>query len=327
MGRTWQFLLPGSGEHIFKVEKIGTLKQTVQLDGVELESREGQTVFSGPDGALLRLKNSGATEQQGLWTLLVDERPVEEAGKCGDGLRDLRSMAEGSYTIATGFSARGIIARKHICRKFRFRIAGMLHSVIVANQDRTWKVAVDGELVDQEKYSILDSAVEVEFTMAAPDSTVLQARLEISWKMALLSWTHRLHIGGIRIPMCYSRARGFLRTVKPPEVLPGWLTVSSDLPVDSATAGELEEEEDGEEENEVSSEVLDQCRESVALDSLPQGVSYDYESDSFQANIRDSKTGRFIFLGEFATPERAHKAYLEALPRYNPEKAIAPSIS
>jgi len=324
MVRVWQFLLPGSGEHTFKVEKIGTLKQKVSLDGVDLETREGQTVFAGPGGALLRLKHTG----KGLWTLLVDERQIEEAGKCCDGLRDLRSMAEGSYTIATGFSARGLIAKKHICRKFRFRVAGTPHVVVVANQDRTWKVIFDGELVDQEKYSILDSAVEVEFTITAPDGTSLVARLQIVWSMRTLSWTHRLHVGEIRIPMCYSRLHGFYRTVKPPEVLPGWLTVSSDLQVDFASAEEPEDEdEDDEEENEVSSEVLDQCRESVALDSLPQGVSYDHESHSFQANIRDSKTGRFIFLGEFATPERAHESYVEALRRYNPEKAIAPSIN
>jgi hypothetical protein len=308
------------------VEKIGTLKQKVVLDGAELESREGQTVFPGPGGALLRLKNTGAAQQKG-WTLMVDEVSVEEVGKCGDGLRDLRSMAEGSYTIATGFSARGVIAKKHICRKFKFRVGGIQHSVIVANQDRTWKVAFDGEFVDQEKYSILDSAVEVEFTIAAPDGTSLQAHLRIVWNMMRMAWTHSLHIGEVKVPVCYTPARG-ARWVRTPEVLPGWRTVSSDAAIDPAEDVEdVEDEEGDDDENEVSSEVANQDRDSVALDSLPQGVSYDQDSHSFQANIRDPKTGRFIFLGEFATPERAHEVYLEALPKFNPDKAIAPILS
>merc|ERR1711924_119002 len=96
---------------------------------------------------------------------------------------------------------------------------------------------------------------------------------------------------------------------------------------EEAEQEEEEEDDEEEEENEVLDQSSIQCRESVALDSLPQGVSYDHESHFFQANIRDSKSGRFIFLGEFATPERAHESYLEALPKYDPEKAIAPKIS
>jgi len=328
MARVWQFLLPGSGEHTLKIERIGTLKQKVLLDGAELESREGQTVFAGPGGALLRLKHTAV--QRGTWALLVDERPVEELGKCGEGLRDLRTMAEGSYTIATGFSAKGIIARRHICRKFRFRVAGMPHSVIVANQDRTWKVVFDGELVDQEKYSILDSTVEVEFTIPAPDGTSLLARLEIVWNMMTLSWTQSFQVGEVKVPACYMRTRGFLRKVRQPEVYPSWITVSSNSEIhlgsEEEMAQEEEEEEDDDEEEEVPSDSVSPHRESVALDSLPQGVSYDRDSESFQANIRDSKTGRFLFLGEFTTPERAHRAYLEALPRYNPDKVIAPTL-
>jgi len=272
----------------------------------------------------MRLKYT--PDLKGSWTLLVDERAVEAAGQSGEGLRDLRNMAEGSYTIATGFSARGIIGRKNICRKFRFRVAGKPHSVLVANQDRTWQVAFDGELVDQEKYSILDTAVEVEFTIPAPDGASLLARLEIVWNMMTLSWKHCLHIGDVRVPVWWVKTRGLFRKVKHPEVFPRWLTVSSDLQIDLAAEEEAAEEDEIFSDTE-SPESETPGKENVALDSLPQGVSYDSESDAFQANIRDPKSGRFVFLGEFTTPERAHQTYLEALPRYNPDKVIAPTLA
>jgi len=327
MLRVWQFVLPGSGEHTLKVEKIGTSKQKVLLDGVELNSREGQTVFAGPNGAILRLKDTqpAFTGPKAKWTLLVDEQLVEEAGMSGEGLRDLRSMAEGSYTIAAGFSAKGLIQRRSLCRKFRFRVAGVPHQVIVAHQDRKWMVAFDCEMVDQEQHSILDTAVEVEFTIPGPDGASLLARLEIVWNMRTFSWTHCLHIGDVKVPPCWLKTRGFLRKVQPPEVFPGWLAVSSNMLVDF-TEEEVAEDENLADEDEISTELEEQCK-GVDLESLPQGVSYDREADAFQANIRDPKTGRFIFLGEFASPGHAHQKYLEALPRYNPEKVIAPTLT
>jgi len=324
MTRVWQFVLPESGEHTLKVDKVGTCKQKVLLDGNELESREGQTVFSGPGGAILRLKQT--PEQKRKWALLVDERQVEEMGQNVDGLRDLRSMAQGSYTIATGFSAVGIIKRKNVCRKFRFRVAGKTHTVVVAHQNRTWQVACDGEMVDQEKHSILDSSVEVEFTIAGPDGCSLLGRLNIVWNMITFSWTHSLHINDIRIPACWLKTRGLLRKVQHPEVFPGWLAVSSDSQiVNDFPEDDADENED--DEDEISTEVEDTCKEPISVECLPQGVSYDRESEAFQANVRDSKTGRFIFLGEFATADRAHQAYLEALPTHNPDKAIAPTLA
>merc|ERR1719261_1233244 len=108
------------------------------------------------------------------------------------------------------------------------------------------------------------------------------------------------------------KTRGLLRKVKHPEVFPGWLTVSNTSPVEDAEEGE--ESEDVADEDGISTELEDAGKENVALESLPQGVSFDRESGAFQANIRECKTGRFVFLGEFATPERAYQKYLEALP-------------
>jgi len=325
MVRVWQFLLPESGEHVLTLNRYG--KKKVTLDGTELEFREGQTVFAGPDGALLRLKRE--QDDKGPWTLLVNERKVEEAGKSGEGLRDLRSMTEGSYTIASGFSAKGVLLRRHLCRKFRFLVGGTPHQVLLGNKDRTWQVAFDDVMVDQEKYSILDSAVVVEFTIPATDGTMLPACLEITWSMISFAWQARLRIGDIDVPLSWSKMRGRVRKVVPPEVFSGasaglMAPVFSDAQIDLAS--EEEEDDDTTGSDVMEEDEAENQRLSVVLESLPQGVSYDRESEAFQANIRDSKTGRFIFLGEFATPERAHQAYLEALPRYNPDKALVPAV-
>jgi hypothetical protein len=55
MVRVWNFVLPESGEHSFRVENIGVLGQRVFLDGTELESQQNQDSFIGPDGVTLRI--------------------------------------------------------------------------------------------------------------------------------------------------------------------------------------------------------------------------------------------------------------------------------
>lgn len=330
MARVWKFLLPQSGEHILKIDKIGTLKQRVWLDGTELDSQEGQTIgksaFALPDGTLLRLQHSQESKEG--WILLVNDRPVESVGKSGEGLRDLRSMAEGSYIIATGFSAKGVMNRDYICRVFKFLVGGTPHVVEIAHKDRTWQVAVDTEMIDQEKQRILDSSVEVEFAVPAPDGSQLVAHVEIAWNM--LSWHYRLYVGDVNVPACWTPWRGWIRALKPPEVCSGYVLDCNTPTV--AAAEEIENHQAIENahqaeftKDEFASAEDHQAIENV-LASLPQGVSYDREAQAFQANIRDSKTGRFILLGEFASPESAHQAYLEALPRYSPEKAIAPAL-
>merc|ERR1712070_955217 len=59
--------------------------------------------------------------------------------------------------------------------------------------------------------------------------------------------------------------------------------------------------------------------------NLPQGVTFDSATGAYQANIR-AATGRFVFLGEFRTPEEAHQKYVEAMPIHCPGKQLAPGL-
>lgn len=87
-------------------------------------------------------------------------------------------------------------------------------------------------------------------------------------------------------------------------------------------------EESGEEDEEDNDEVPPDLTPNLGTpDALPQGVSFDSESGAYQATVRASKTGRFVFLGGFSTPAEAHQKYLEALPIYCPEKRVLPPIA
>lgn len=324
MVRVWKFLMPETGEHTLKVKSIGTSKQSLTLDGAVIESREGQTVFSGPGGCILRLKK-GSNQ----WTLLVDERQVEEVGTSADGIRDLRSMTEGSYTIATGFSSAGIGIKKHTCRKFNFFVDSTPHEVVVAHKDRVWHVSLDGLLVDREKHSLLESTGKVEFDVPAADGLRIPAMLEMAWSLVLYRWNYSLHVGDVLVPVSWTNFRGKTRGLTPPVVHTGA------APPETAAFPSLHESAKASPEGKPAEAAGDTCpaedteipdTEISCPDSLPQGVSYDREAGAFQAIIKDTKMNRFVLLGEFATVDEAHQKYLEELPRYAPERKLAPAV-
>lgn len=320
MVRVWKFLLPDTGEHTFQVENLGQPGMKVTLDGIAQECRDGQTSFSGPSGSLLRLKQAakGKTPRgsDATWTLMVNERIVEEMNAKGQGLRDLRSMGEGSYTIATGFSSQGM--EDNACRKFQFLIDSDLHEVVVAHKECIWQVALDGALIEQEAHSLNDSEGKVHFEVPNPGGPQIIGILSMSWKMKDFRWEYNLSVGGIPVPASWTKVRGPTTGVPPPSIPSGKLIpASASVPAVAApsynTSPPPVPYPSGDKEN--------QCPE-----FLPQGVSYDREARAFQANIKDPKSNRFIFLGEFATPEAAHEKYKEALARYAPDKRMAPPI-
>lgn len=58
--------------------------------------------------------------------------------------------------------------------------------------------------------------------------------------------------------------------------------MSSDSQIELAEEDDAEESEDVADEDEISTELEDAGKENVSLESLPQGVSYDRESDAFK---------------------------------------------
>jgi len=312
-------VLPESGEHNFRVENIGNCAQRVFLDGQELQSRPGQESFSGPGGALLRIKQCAdptktprSVDKEAKWALLVNERQVEEVNPTGRSLRDLRSMGEGSYTIAVGFDAEGVL--QNACRKFGFVVDGEAHEVTVAHRECVWQVALDNKLVDQESHSLNENVGAADFAVPAANGTHVQGRLEMTWALMELKWVYRLTVAGVNVPASWTRAKGVDMGVAVPSIFSS--TTEACPP-----ATPVPEEP----QSNAIAAVSDQAQE-VAPESLPQGVSYDRETKSFQANIKDVKSKRYVFLGEFASVDAAHQKYLEALDRYAPDKQLAPAL-
>lgn len=319
MVRIWKFLVPGLGEHTLKGKSLGKPKQHVNLDGTDLESKPGQTVFAGPDGMVLRLK-----QESGQWTLLVNEQAVEEVGQSCNGLRDFRSMADGSYTIATGFSVVGLGIKKHACRKYKFLLDEVLHEVVLAHKNRTWQIALDGDLVHQESCRLLESTGQARFDVPTAGGSHVPAILDMTWSLMDFRWSYRLRVGEVLVPVCWTNFKGTIRRVEPPKVFSG-------APCPTAAATELLQPE-------LADAVCTDCADAISSEEegdkenespeyLPQGVSYDREAGSYQANIKDPRTNRFVFLGEFGNADEAHAKYLDALSKYAPDKKLVPSLS
>jgi hypothetical protein len=289
---------------------VGTSKQRVFLDDVELQCRAGQVNFEGPDGALLQLKQgaepkSGAPDKCPRWNLLVNECMVEEAALSGNGLRDLRSFPDGEYTIANGFDAGNVV--QNACRKFKFFLDGEHHEVTVAHQECVWQVSLDGKLVDQEKHAIEENSGRVEFKVVASGGVKVPARLEMNWILKDMRWAYHLQVGGESVPPYWNKVKGFVSGIAVPDI-------------GSATAGPLPENPPNSPQQ-VSVESNSNDKQST--EPLPQGVSYDKDTKTYQANIKDPKTKRYVLLGEFASAELAHKKYLEASERFAADRRLS----
>jgi hypothetical protein len=312
MVRVWNFVLPESGEHCFRIEGLangGSGDRRAFLDNQEMEVGPGQETFAGPEGALLRIKectdpSKTPVDKEAKWVLLVNERQVEEADASGNGLRDLRSMAEGSYTIATGFDAEGVF--QNACRKYKFLVDGEPHEVTVAHRECVWQVSLDGKLIDQQSHSLGDNNGNVEMNVPTANGSHVPGRLSVTWVLKELKWSYCLCVGGVPVPASWTKAKGPAPHVVPPAISSG--ASVSDTADAQVTPGTGSGDAD------------------VVPESLPQGVSYDRETKTFQANIKDAKTKRYICLGEFASADTAHQKYLEALDRYAPEKQLAPQV-
>jgi len=282
--KIWNFLLPESpaGSHELRADHLGSSDQTVYVDGMPLEAPPGTTMFTGPCGSLLELQL-----MNGKWELMVNGFIVESysAGKRGtqdDSLRDLRSRPDGAYTIATSFSADGMAL--NTVRKFRFTARGELHDVDVAHADWVWQIIHNGQLLDRRQHSVWENTGSCRFQVDVAGGSKLEVEVLMSWDMIKMIWFYSLLVNRMSVPPYWTKFRGEMPEVSIPEVV-----------------GD-------------SSEPLTEHVEPAPVVPeipavLPQGVSYDSSSCSYQANIRQNN--KFLFLGEFRTAEEAHARYLE----------------
>jgi len=213
-------------------------------------------------------------------------------------------MAEGSYIIATGFDAEGVV--QNACRKYKFLVDDAPHEVTVAHRECVWQVTLDGLLVDQMSHSLHDNNGTVDMKVPAANGTHVPGRLTVTWVLTELKWSYSLAVGGVVVPASWTKAKGSTGQVAPPAISSGAST-SNGPQAEIAT-------------------VTNSADADVVPEILPQGVSFDRETKTFQANIKDVKKNRYICLGEFASADAAHQKYLEAMNRYAPEKQLAPQV-
>lgn len=266
-------------------------------------------MFSGPEDSLLELRCQGKQ-----WSLLVNGITVEDYNPSkrasGDeSLRELRSRPDGAYIISPQVDARELDL--NVVRKFSFVALGKLHEVCVAHSDCIWQVLSGGNLVDRIAHKISDSSGEAAFDIEVAPEQKVRATVSMTWDSYKWLWRYTLTIQteGVcgthsqDVPFSWSKISGQVAGVEPPIVVAA---------------------EDG-----VAVEPVSVQQEPPPTDdppqNLPQGVSFDSSTGSYQANIR-AKTGRFVFLGEFRTPDEAHQRYLEAVPVHCPEKQLAPDL-
>lgn len=288
--KIWNFLLPETGaSHEFRAESLGQKAQMVYIDGIPLAAPEGVLLFTGPCGSLLELRKR---ERDYHWDLLVNGLIVEEytAGKRKTGddtLRDLRSRPDGSYTIATNFSSAGLDLNE--VRRFRFTARGVMHEVNVAHQDWVWQIIHNGNLLDRKSHSLWENQGSCRFEVDAGDNLKLEVEVLMSWDAIKMIWLYTVCANHISIQPYWSKVRGEI-PMSVPEVV-GACPANYSAPYREVGAAELQEEP------------------FVPPVDLPQGVSYDSVSRSYQANIRINN--KFQFLGEYNNIQEAEAKYRE----------------
>lgn len=322
--KIWHFLMPSTGDHHLVVHGIGTKDQEVFLDDVPLDSKysfDDQYFFDGPGGCRLDLRvdkpspkssPSSRGKHAQVWTLLVDGHRVEEyvQGGTHDGIRDLREMPEGSYIIAPSFDAASL--ELNTLRKFQFVVGEAIHEVALAHLENIWQVVFDGKLIERRAHTWRDNTGEACFKVPGPGGEQLPARMGMRWDFGRMLWDYTLHVNGTYVPHCWIKTSGQISGAAP--------VIIQDLPAPAPPGEDSISKAQG--DVELNAGVEMEAPRPV-IDMLPQGVSFDTTSGMYQANIK-SKNGRFVFLGEFKSPEHAHQKYLEAIPQYCPDKKVAP---
>lgn len=328
MSKVWNFLLPDTGEHKFRVEGIGTKSQKVYLDGNALAMVGDQKDFTGPGNSHLELRqvkspSKSATSGSDGWMLLVNGNYVEQyvdgkraTAEAHSSLRDLRNMPEGSYMISTGFDADSL--NLNTIRRYKFIALGTCHEVSIAHKEDCWQVVVNGVLIERQGHNWKDNNGECSFAVPLPDGNKLDGQFNMTWTNAKLVWKYELRINHMLIEPSWIKMKGDTpASVNPPiiPVAPQGETRFDGWPREQAPEPEVV----------VQAAAPAQAAVPPPPDILPQGVSYDWTSGLYQANIR-GQTGKFIFLGEFQTVDEAHQRYLEAVPIHCPDKQLVPSI-
>lgn len=307
--KTWRFLLPDSGSHVVRAEELGAPRLIVYIDGTP--RKLAALTFSGPDGCMLELRRGKGNQ----WNLFVNGLQVEEYDpnrrRSGDEtLRCMRSTPDGSYVICPDIPTDHLDL--NVIRKFLFSLAKDEYEVEVAHDDCIWQVVCNGNVLERKSHTMQCKSDQIPFDVQVGEQRLrVPAIVSMTWQPEKMLWDYSLSVDNVDVPVYWTKMHGqVFASARVPTVIENEVVESAILAAMDPSAPP-------------ESCELDQCPSAQVDEVLPQGVSYDRSSGVYQATIR-AKSGRFVLLGEFATPQEAHAAYLEAVPFYKPDFVLAP---
>lgn len=308
--KVWSFLLPDSGEHQFMVKQVGTPDQTMSIDGGPDINQQGK-LFTGPENSVLELQftGPGSYKHSKHWYLIVNGMCVEsyavDKRRSGDeSLRELKGKPDGSYVISTEFNAAGL--ELDIVSTFSFRCGEPVHEIHIAQAKTVWHTVYDGRIMTRAQIA---DGVHVTFEVEVESGQRLSVVACGQWldlPRTRGKWGYSVFVNGINVPASWTKMTNETCPKMAPTLIP--VAVVPPMPTED-----------------LSDESLDgKVRvdaQAVERECLPQGVCFDATSGMYQANIR-AKSGKFVSLGEFRSPDEAHQRYVEAVPLHYPDKLL-----
>lgn len=305
----WKFSMSGLGTHHVRVKNIGMATQEILLDGTPLDAPAGTMAFTGPGGSLLQLE-----KHDGIWVLFVDGTAIHQCGTQADG-------AGPSY-----------------CWVFDSQITGKAHQVYATNMGcATQEVAIDGMKVQ---------AAPGQSTFTGPGGCLIELQksgdawvLLVDSVMVPSNAADASHSSNPTVEAAWTffgPASGLAHQVKVVNVGRKGQQVYIDGTLLSAPEGQTAFTGPGGVLLELKSRKVDwqlfvdglnveDHNTKVTMSgiiastgarapvsggmTLPQGVTEDSATGKYLANIKVK--GKFKCLGEFATPDEAHRRYMQ----------------
>jgi hypothetical protein len=320
-GRTilWKFTPAGLGTHQLRIKNIGESSQEVFIDGTPVEAPVGTTTFTGPGACLLEICKVyvGAGSPEG-WALHVDgvfvpqciTTPVSQAGAHSWEFMLPNTGAHSVSATNLGMPGQQVfvdgapLSAPEGTTTFTGPEGCLLQLVIEAERPFLY---VDGVLVEESGAAAANaSTTDAVWNFAVVDPSLT------------FSTMHQMRVTRIGVAGQEASLDGVV--VPAPEGTTTFTGPGGCLLELKMDRGRWTLHVDGQNVEAHNASVNRTCAASappgvrqpvapVTMTSLPQGVSMDQATGQYTANIRVH--GRFVCLGQFASPEEASLRYQE----------------
>ena len=207
----WNFLLPGEGSHTFRWTGSNAFLDNTNALLIHKHPNFAMK-FKGADLFLSR-KKTAKQSAINRWELFVDGRKIEEVSLSKEGARDLKSLGEGSYQIATHFTPSETKQQPNAI--WMFLVRGKEHTVTVFHNQISGRVelALDGNVECGRTSKMLDNGMLLEFQISRTGILCT-----CSVKPSMLSFKYLLMVNRVTIePSFYKKKQN--NKVNPVEVL------------------------------------------------------------------------------------------------------------